>query len=207
MFCLWCPWFSFIPSDVDFMLKTTRCETDKGSWASLPVTNCVCKCGKAHKRGMDMPDSHPAFFPLFWHCWDLVYKRPFPFCNAHTTDLVLKGGFGCEIFSLPKAVHGIDLFICVFVLWRCCVGLLIAFIPPKVILTNKNRRTSLLLELVKKRGAREFEVPADMHSNSDLLPVGSNQLCSWVNQFVCKIDFTQPTQSWLNIKEVKMSAK
>lgn len=192
MFCLWCPWFSFISSDVDFMLKTTRRETDKGSWASLPVTNCVCKCGKAHKGGMDMPDSHPAFFPLLWRCRDLVYKHPFPFCNAHTTDLVLKRGLDVKYFHFPEQCMGLS---CLFVLWRCCVGLLIAFIPPKVILT-KNSVLPFCLSLWKREEWRtsEFEVPADLHGNSDRLLVGINQLCSWVNQFVSKIDFMQPMQ-------------
>lgn len=110
-----------------------------------------------------------------------------------------------NIFTSQSSAWDWPIYLCI-----CAVEMLCRspnFFYPSQSHLNKNRRTSLRLELVKKRGAREFEVPADMHGNSDLLPVGSNQLCSWVNQFVCKIDFTQPTQSWLNIKEVKMSAK
>lgn len=162
--------------------KPHCCEADRGSWASLPETNCVrVRMGSAWGR--------------IGYAWQLscflstpvtllrpCYKCPFPFWNGHTTDTVLNRGLDIKSFCFPVYTHKI---VHLFVLWKHFVPPLIVFILPKVILTKPAYFPSAwACEKERRRRASKIKIPADLHGNSALLPIGINQLCSRVNQFI-----------------------
>lgn len=132
----------------------------------LPFLSCLCVGKQLREVGRSL--SHPALFPL------LTVLRPceqcpFPFWNGHTTEVVLKRGLDDKAFYslfLP-CVH---MHSCSFI---CSVKEFCAsdycFCPSQSFLDKLPSAWACGEE--KRRKASKLRIPADLHGNSNLLPV------------------------------------